>query len=226
MILHAQFYLNDNAVNMQDSFKKAIAKFGLPKMIFCDNGGSYNNQQLELICASLGIVLAHSRPYVAKSRGKIERHFRTVKDGWMNCTDWNLFSSLDDLDVSLTDFLSKEYTNEVHSGIGQTPKERFLRDYDKIRRVPGEELNFHFLHRKEYRVTHDAIIKLGDTQYEVPQQFIGSKIKVRYLPADMSELFIFSDDNKLLHTVRPVKKVDNSKIKRASIDYSKAGGGL
>jgi len=75
-------------------------------------------------------------------------------------------------------------------------------------------------------VTADAIIKLGGTEYEVPQQFIGSKIKIRYLPSDMSELFIFSDGNRLLHTVRPVRKVENSKIKRASIDYSKAGDSL
>ena len=181
---------------------------------------------MELICASLGIVLAHSQPYDAKSRGKIERHFRTVKDGWMNCTDWNAFSSLDDIGASLAAFLSKEYTNEPHSSISMAPKERFLKDYDRIRHVPAEELDFHFLHRKECRVTNDAIIKLGGTEYEVPQRFIGSKLKVRYLPSDMSELFIFSDENKLLHTVRPVRKVDNSKIKRASIDYSQTGGSL
>jgi Cu2+-containing amine oxidase len=34
VITHAQFYLNDNAVNMQDSFKQAIAKFGVPKMVY------------------------------------------------------------------------------------------------------------------------------------------------------------------------------------------------
>lgn len=65
-ILHAQFYLNGNAVNMQDSFKKAVAKFGIPKMLFTDNGKSFNNLQLQLICASLGIVMAKTRPYVAE----------------------------------------------------------------------------------------------------------------------------------------------------------------
>ena len=71
-----------------------------------------------------------------------------------------------------------------------------------------------------------ATIKLLGTEYETPQHYIGAKVKIRYLPTDMSELFIFSDDNKLLHTVRPVKKVENSKIKRASIDYTKAEGAL
>lgn len=224
MIVHAQFYLNDNAVNMQDSFKQAIAKFGIPKMLFVDNGKSYDNLQLQLICASIGIVLAHSRPYVATSRGKIERAFRTIKDGWMNAADWGAFSSLGDVNASLSVFLSEKYTNSAHSSLNCTPKERFLRDYDRVRNIPLKELDFHFLHRKECRVTNSATIKLLGTEYETPQQYIGAKIKIRYLPTDLSELFVFSDDGKLLHTVRPVKKVENSKTKRASIDYTRAGG--
>jgi transposase InsO family protein len=223
-VLHAQFYLNDNAVNMQDSFKQAIAKAGIPKRFFVDNGKSFDNLQLHLICASLGIALIHARPYTPKSKGKIERMFRTIKDGWMNSTDWDTFSSLDEVNSSLAAFLSERYTNTVHSSLGCTPRERFMRDYDRIRHIPVEELNFHFLHRKECRVTNAATVKLLGTEYETPQQYIGSKIKVRYLPADMSELFIFSDENTLLHTIRPVKKVENSKIKRASIDYTQERG--
>jgi len=226
MIVHAQFYLNDNSVNMQDSFKQAVAKFGVPKMLFVDNGKSYDNLQLQLICASIGIVLAHSRPYVATSRGKIERAFRTIKDGWMNAVDWNEFASLGDVNASLSKFLSEKYTNNAHSSLNCTPKERFLRDHGRLRHIPADELDFHFLHRKECRVTNAATIKLLGTEYETPQQYIGTKIKIRYLPADLSELFVFSDDNKLLHTIRPVKKVDNSKIKRASIDYTQTGGGV
>jgi transposase InsO family protein len=223
-ILHAQFYENENTVNMQDAFRQAIAKAGVPKMLFCDNGAAFSNHQLQLICASLGIALVHSRPYAARSRGKIERVFKTVKDGWMNATDWSLFSSLEDIDDSLGAWLSEKYTNSVHSAIKCTPKQRFMRDYGKIRHMPAEELALHFLHRKECRVANDSTVKLLRNVYEVPQHFIGSKIKVRYLPSDTSKLFIFSDGGALLHTVYPVKKVDNSKIKRAAIDYTLPGG--
>ena len=218
------FYLNDNAINMQDSFMWGIAKYGVPKMAFVDNGGPYDNLQLQLICASLGIVLAHSRPRVPKGRGKIERHFRTIKDGWMNCTDWNGFKSLDDIGNSFAAYLSKEYINAVHSSLNCTPKERFMRDYDKVRHIPMEHLKLHFPHRKDCRVYNDATIKLLGETYEVPQRFIGSKIKVRYLPTDKSELFIYSDDGQPLHTIYPVKKVENPKIKRSAIDYTQNGG--
>jgi len=223
-LVHTQFYTSENAVNMQDALRQAIAKFGIPRMLYADNGGAFNNLQLQLICASLGIVLVHSQPYVAKSRGKIERAFRTVKDGWMNATDWNLFSSLEDADASLSDHLTKNYTNYKHGSLECTPKERFMQDYERIRHIPIEELKLHFLHRQERRVSNAATIKLFGNEYETPQQFIGSKIKIRYLPTDKSELFIFSDDGKLIHTIYPVKKVENSRIKRASIDYTQTGG--
>lgn len=99
-----------------------------------------------------------------------------------------------------------------------------MRDYDRIRHVPTEELDVHFLHRKECRVTNAATLRLLGTEYETPQQFIGSKVKIRYLPTDLSRLFIYSDDGKLLHTIHAVKKVENSKIKRLAVDYT--GGGF
>ena len=87
-----------------------------------------------------------------------------------------------------------------------------------------EELELHFLHRKECRVTNSATIKLLGTEYETPQQYIGAKIMIRYLPTDLSKLFIFSKDNQLLYTLHPVNKVENSKIKRSPIDYTQTGG--
>ena len=53
------FYLNDNAINVQKTLKKAIKTYGLPKQIYLDNGKSYKNCQLSLICARLGIKLTH-----------------------------------------------------------------------------------------------------------------------------------------------------------------------
>ncbi|MDF2701046.1 MAG: transposase of IS1604-like element [Haloplasmataceae bacterium] len=60
-------FLNDNAVNMQLVFKQAVAKYGVPKRLFVDNGGPYKNDQLEMICASIGTVLIHSRIYSPES---------------------------------------------------------------------------------------------------------------------------------------------------------------
>ena len=72
IIAHGEFFFNDNAVNMQSIFKKAISKYGLPKRLFVDNGCSYKNDQLRLICASLGVVLIHTKAYSPESKGYVK----------------------------------------------------------------------------------------------------------------------------------------------------------
>jgi hypothetical protein len=100
LITHGEFFFNDNAINMQIVFKKAVSKYGVPKKLFVDNGSAYKNDQLRLICASLGIVLIHTKPYSPESKGKIERVFRTIKDNWINTVDWTNFDSLESLNFA------------------------------------------------------------------------------------------------------------------------------
>ncbi|MDD4809526.1 DDE-type integrase/transposase/recombinase [Methanobrevibacter sp. UBA417] len=216
---HGVFF-NDNAVNMQLVFKQAVAKYGVPKRLFVDNGSPYKNEQLELICASIGTVLIHTRTYSPESKAKIERFFRTIKDKWMNGIDWNQFQSLEELNEVVGRFINDQYNNFIHSGINQTPKLRFIKDMDRFRYIPIEELDKHFLHRETRRVLNDATIPVNKITFEVPQKYIGQKIQVRYLPFDLSKAYLFDNDKAI--EIYPLKKIDNSKVKRKNtIDYSK-----
>ena len=225
LILQGEFFFNDNAVNMQIVFKKAIAKYGLPKKLFVDNGKSYKNDQLNLICASLGTVLIHTAAYSPESKGKIERCFRTIKDNWINGIDWNTFSSLEQLNAEFNKYLNEKYINSEHSAIGMSPRNRYLKDMDKFKFVPAELLETHFLHRVTRKVNNDATILLDSKYFEVPQKYIGQRLNIRYLPSSTDKAFIFNQDNVLIDTIYPLKRVDNSKIKRNVIDYSKMNGG-
>lgn len=220
MVVHAEFYLNDNAINMQDAFKKAIAKHGKPARLFVDNGPPYRNLQLEMICASLGIVLIHGTVRQPRSRGKIERYFRTVKMQWMFAgINWEEFKSLQNLNQSFSSYMNEHYSNVVHSALGMSPKERFYKDSELLKFVPATELAICFMHTKECRVSNDALIRMDGKSYEVPQQYIRKRITVKFLPSDMSELFLF-EDGELTHMVTPVKRIDNAKSKRNSTDFS------
>lgn len=225
LILHGEFFFNDNAVNMQSVFKKAIAKYGIPKRIFVDNGKTYKNDQLGLICASLGIALIHTKAYSPESKGKIERSFRTIKDNWMNGINWNDYVSLDELNRDFNIYLNEKYSNAIHSSINATPRNRYLKDMEKIKFTPIQELENHFLHRVSRKVNNDATIQLNSKQFEVPAKYIGQRINIRYSPINLDKAFIFSISNVLTDTVYPLRRVENSKIKRSSIDYSKVNEG-
>lgn len=225
IIVHSQFFFNDNALNFQIVFKKAISKYGVPKKLFVDNGGPYRNDQLNLICASLGIALIHTRVYTPESKGKIERSFRTIKDGWMNGVDWNTFDSLETLNIEFNKYLTEGYINANHSALDCSPRERYLKDSHKIKFIPTEQLDTHFLHRITRKVYNDATIQLNNKYFEVPQKYIGQKLNIRF-PADkLDKAYVFNQKNELTDTVYPLKRVDNSKVKRAGIDFTKLSGG-
>jgi len=117
LIVGYDFFFEDNAINMQKVLKSAIKKYGIPKQLYVDNGSPYKNEQLSIITARLGIKLIHAKPYSPTGKGKIERSFRTIKDGWLNCTDWNELKTKEEAKSSLSKYLYNEYINKIHSEI-------------------------------------------------------------------------------------------------------------
>ena len=92
---------------------------------------------------------------------------------------------------------------------------------NRIKFIPKEKLEDHFLHRVARTVNNDATIQLHSKLFEVPQKYIGRRVNVRYSPINLDIAYIFNENNELVDTVYPLKRVDNSKIKRTSINYSK-----
>jgi len=223
LVTHAEFFFNDNSANMQLVLKKAIQKHGLPSRLYVDNGSSYRNSQLSLICASLGITLIHTPAYSPKNKGKIERLFRTLKDTWINGVDWNSFTDLASLNQAFITFVNEDYNNRLHSVTSARPKERWLQDAKRIKYLPPDMLDDCFLHREVRTVSGDATIPICKIVFEVPAQYIKQKINVRFNPGDLSQAYIFNEHNKLAHTIYPLRRVDNSKIKRQqALDYNLA----
>lgn len=221
LIMGYDIFLNDNAINMQKVFKKAIQTYGKPKRLFVDNGGPYDNKQLSLICASLGIELIHAKPYSPESKAKQERLFRTIKDGWMRCTDWNTFETLEDIRRSLSNFLYDNYINKIHSTTKMTPNDRWHQEANKVQFLDENLIEESFLHRTFNKVRKDRTISFKTEYYEVPFKYVGQTVELRYDPNNLDVLFLY-ENNKKICNVEKVNKVANSKSKRRNgIDYSK-----
>lgn len=225
LIVHAEAFFNENFLSLLSAFKKAVGKRGVPKKLFVDNGKIYKSKQMQLICASLGTVLAFAEPFRPEAKGKVERMFRTLHDQWMNIIDWNDFNSLDDLNDSLFDFVENTYNQRKHSSIDAKPIDKFLKYIDNIKMIDSKkELDYIFLYRVNRTVRNDATIPLNKVFFEVPMKYIGDKINLRYDPTSLDKAYIFSDDGNILETIYPVDKVANSKVIRQQnikpVDFS------
>ncbi len=70
LLVGGGLFYNDNAYNFQKVFKEAVSTYGIPYKLMADNGAPYSNEQLSMICVSLGTVLVHTRIRDGASKGK------------------------------------------------------------------------------------------------------------------------------------------------------------
>ena len=222
LITSAKFYYEDNAINFQNTFKEGLKKYGIPKRIFLDNGKTYKNEQLSIICASCGMELIYTKPYSPQSKAKIERWFHTMKETWMRGINWTDINDIDELNDMLNDFVN-EYNNKVHSsltnnGVNISPKERWFKDQNQIRKIDNNQIDENFLHTAYPTIRADSIAHIKKIEYEVPTKYIGKKVTVKYDFQDRSKAWIY-DNGKKIEDIHIVDKIANSKIKRKETLY-------
>lgn len=222
LLVGGGMFYNDNAYNFQKVLKDAVATYGLPDKLYVDNGCSYSNEQLSMICISLGIALIHTRIRDGASKAKVERHFRTLKERWLYTLDLEKITSLTQFDAMLKDYM-RSYNTTYHTGIRSAPIERYRNTMDYIRHPKSREwLNDCFLNRATRKVRKDSTISIDNVSYDVPMQFISMKVEIRYLPDDMESAFILYEDNK--YPIRRTDKNENCRTKRnngPTINYAK-----
>ena len=225
LLVGGELFYNDNACNFQKVLKDAIATYGIPDKLYVDNGCSYSNAQLSMICVSLGILLLHTRVRDGASKGKVERHFRTLKERWLYTLDMESIQSLAQFNGMLKDYM-RDYNTTFHRGIDTIPLERYQVSKDHPRKPESRQwLDDCFYNRITRKVRKDSTISIDKVCYDVPMQFISAKVEVRYLPDDMTSAYILFEGEKF--PIRQTSRNDNCHTRRnnpPAIDYSKAGG--
>lgn len=226
LLVGGELFYNDNACNFQKVLKQAVATYGIPDKLYVDNGCSYRNEQLSMICVSLGTLLLHTKIRDGASKGKVERHFRTLKERWLYTLDIGRVTSLTQFDEMLKDYM-RSYNTNFHRGINETPMDRFQNSKDHPRKPESRDwLNDCFYNRITRKVRKDSTITIDNICYDVPMQFISAKVDIRFLPDDMDSVYILMDGVKF--PLRQTNRNENCHTKRnnaaASIDYSRMGG--
>lgn len=223
MICARGWSTQENAMALEKVLKDGIARFGVPRALYCDNGSIFSSFHLQLASARLGIALIHSKPYDSPSRGKIERFFRTVRDKFLSLLDLGEINHLQVLNQRFESWLDKEYHKHPHSGIGQTPMERFIADSKQtaIKYVSRDELDTAFQVTIYRVVKNDATISLNNILYQCPPALIGQKIQIRYTFDKPQDLMIYQDDRPQVK-LTPCCPNENADAPAQRISFTKA----
>ena len=222
MIVGGKFFYQDNSVNFLQVFKDAVASHGIPAKLYVDNGASYKNSQLPLICGQLGTVLIHTPVRDGASKGKVERNFRTLRTRFLDTLDTASIPSIGELNRLLTEYI-RTHNTSVHSATGMIPHVRYMEDIFKVRMPKSRDwLNDCFLYRVKRKVRNDATILLEKQLYDVPMEYIRCSVEIRYNPSDTNSAFIMDGDRRV--PIRLTNKVENGKTTRNN-PYSLNYGG-
>ena len=217
--VYSQFYLSQNFETLRHSFKEAVLRRGIPKLVYTDNGKIYRSQQFEYICASLGCTLLHSQPFVPQGRGKVERMFNTVRMRFLSILDPSTIVDLDDLNQRYFKWLEDDYKRKSHKGLnGLSPHDVLMSQISKLNLVTDiSKINEHFLLRITRKIQPDATAQIQNILYETDSRFSGRRVEIRYEPEWLNnitkELFIY-EDGKRVGEAKVVRFHDNAHTMR------------
>ena len=144
-ILQSEFYDNQRAEIVENTFHKAILKHGSFDCGYLDNGKQYITDRLLKSCGRLGIRLLHAKPRNCEAKGKVEK-FHQVVDGFIAEIRVAHVHSVEELNELWKYYLEEEYQREPHKGIkeyyesmdvevpagGITPEQEWNRDTRKL----------------------------------------------------------------------------------------------
>lgn len=178
---HAEFYWDEKLPSLVDCFRKALLKRGKPERMLFDNAFIFHSNTVEIMCAQLKIEVSFCRDYYPEGKGKVEKHYATIKAGFYKEAEHSGLTTLDELNQFFFAWLTKEYHHENHSALNMTPIERWRQDESLLQRVSPEALRQALMLRTERKVNNKtALIRLDNRTYQASPDLAGRTVEVRW----------------------------------------------
>jgi transposase len=125
------------------------------------------------------------RPYRAKTKGKVERPYRYIREDFFLARS---FRNLDDLNAQLRDWLDSVANPRRHATTQRVVNDAFAEEKPHLKTLPL--LPFRSVLKLERRVSHEGMVSVGGNLYSVPDATRKRIVEVHTL-AD--EVRIFED---------------------------------
>lgn len=203
----------EREVDLIDLLVPALRRHGRPDSLYFDNGSTYRGELLATACPRLGMTLLHARPYDPEARGRMERFWRTLREGALDfmggCT------SLHDINVRLWAFVDRHYHNAPHAGLmGKSPASAFAKRQRADVRLTEEQLSTALTVRSRRNVARDSTLSVGGRIYETDAGFLAGKtVTVAYCHLDSTRAPWIEHEGRRL-ALRPVDAVANARRHR------------
>jgi putative transposase len=212
-VLGIEAHHTEREVDMLDLMVKTLRKHGPPDALYLDNGATYRGDTLSLACARMGTALIHAKPYDAPARGKMERFWRTLREGCLDFT--GALSSLHDLNVRIWAWLDEHYHRAAHGGLlGKTPAKVYAETPRPVDGFDDILLRKALTVHARRRVRRDSTLPMDGSDWETDLHFLAGKlVTVHRCLVDPSEPPWLEHEGRV-HPLHPVNPKTNAQRPR------------
>lgn len=177
-VVALEAHSSEREQDMLGLFVATLRRWGRPDALYLDNGSTYSGLALATACARLGTRLVHARPYDPQARGKMERFWRTLREGLLDHLDTRL--TLAEVQRRLDTFLERHYHGQPHASLMGDPP-ALVWASRKTHLVSEEQLKEALTVRQQRRVSTDGVVSLEGQRYEVRHSFLaGRRLQVAW----------------------------------------------
>jgi transposase InsO family protein len=176
-VVALEAHRTEREVDLLGVLVRALRRHGPPDAVYFDNGATYRGDVLRLACARLGVTLLHARPYDPQARGKMERFWRTLREG---CLDHlGAVATLADVNTRLAAFLTAHYHVRPHAGLlGRAPGTVWAEAARPPDALDETALRAALTARVRRRVRRDTTVSIAGQDWELDQGFLAGRLVV------------------------------------------------
>ena len=180
LVPYAAFYFDQREFQLEQAFKWAVLRYGLPDKIYVDNGKIFVSDHFKLACARLNVQHAHTAPFRPEAKGKVERLMGKI-DAFLNEIKLAPSYTLESLNDTFSVWLTDGYNHLPHASLdGRTPHAVFTADLHPIRPVDQQALRDAFLREETRKVDKTGCVKFRGKLFEIGAAYLGKQITLRY----------------------------------------------
>ncbi len=150
-----------------------------------DEEGIHYNPTLLSMASHYGFKPRACKPYRAKTKGKVERPYRYIRQDFFLGRS---FHDMEDLNIQFDDWRHTLANSREHGTTGRVVDEAFVEEQPHLKDLPAHRFNQ--VLKLERRVTRDGMVSVGGNDYSVPDTTRSRKVEVHQFP---TEIQIFED---------------------------------
>ena len=144
-----------------------------------DGGVVFNKTLLEL-ARHYGFLPKACRPYRAKTKGKVERPFRYIREDFFLARS---FRDLEDLNGQFRQWLDDVANVRTHATTRRVVAEHFAEERPSLKPLPAGP--FQAVLRLDRRITREGMVAVDGNQYSVPEPTRKRSVEVQVLAGEV-----------------------------------------